>query len=114
MIGMGHLDTALKMLGTATDKPAFPNRQQPHDIVITGMKEHQLQLARLILAHHTPRAAHPTRRLVMLDHQHVKGRHRAIGNLIQRWPGAAVNQANGQMSQNINHMFANPLFQNAS
>ena len=113
MVGMRHLDAALKMLGAARDKAALTNRQQPRDVIIPRMKEHQLQLSRLVLAQHAPGAAHAARRLVMLDHQHIKGRHRAIFNLVQRRPGAAVDQADGQVPQDINHMRANPLFQNA-
>jgi methionyl-tRNA synthetase len=78
------------------------------------MEKYNVEITRFILADDPPRTARSRRGFVMFDNKNIKGGNAAIGNIAQRRAGAAVNQADGKMPQNINDMRANPLFYDGS
>ena len=109
MIGVRHLGAALAQFDASTDDTAFASRQHAADIIVTRMKKDKINLAGLILADHPPGPPGPRGWLVMFDHQYFKGGDAAIGDIIKAWTGPSVNQADRQVTQDINDMGADAL-----
>ena len=110
MIGMCHLHPALKQLDAAADQPALANGQLLGNIIIMRMEKNQFQRAGFIFAKYPIGTANATRRTVMFNHKTIKSGNRTIISIGKRWALAAIDQANRQMPQNINHMLSNALF----
>ena len=110
MIRMRHLRSTLPQFNPATDDAAFAGWQHAADIIITRMKEYQIQLAAFIFTDHAPGAAHPGWRLVMFHHQNFKSGDAAIDYVGKRRAVPPVNHSHGQVAQYINDMCANAFF----
>ena len=72
-----------------------------------------LGLAGFILGDNPPGAAASRGWLVMLDHQNLEGGDASIDKIRQRRPSPPVDEANGEMPQNIYDMRANAFFKYA-
>ena len=113
MIGMRHLNTALADFNTAADKASFSCGQGACDIVVTGMKEDNLEPSRFILGDDAPGPPGPRRWTVMFHDKDFEGGSAAVDNVIQCRAGAPVDQSHGKVAQQVYDMRADTFFKDA-
>ena len=100
---MGNLQSSLEFLDLAADDAFLPDRQHPFEVLRTGMEEHQVHLTRPVAALDLVGKARYAGRLVGIHPD--RDRCNGTGDRLDDLGGeAAIDQAGGQVPQEIHHM----------